>query len=110
MMAPCSARSHAAGAPRKVSAGPTVASSATPASVPVSDPRPPETAVPPTTTAAITDSSRPMPALAWTSMNCTAESSAASPVSAPITTNAPAITTGGRTPSRRATSASEPVA
>ena len=31
MMAPCSARSHAAGAPRKVSAGPTVASSATPA-------------------------------------------------------------------------------
>ncbi len=47
---------------REVSAGPIVPRSATPASVPRSEPRPPLTEAPPTTTAAMTLSSNPIPA------------------------------------------------
>ena len=68
------------------------------------------TATPPTTTAAITCSSRPAPELGSTSANRTAFNSAASPANAPIITKTPKTTRRGRMPASRAASGSEPVA
>ena len=85
-------------------------SSATPSRVPPSVPRPPEIAVPPTTTAAITFISRPTPAFVCTSMNWMEVRRAARPTRPPMKTNTPNTTPRGRMPTRRAASGSEPVA
>ena len=69
--------------PRKTRAGPIEPSKATPIRLPINVPRPPETATPPTTTAAMTWSSRPGPELGSTSAKRTAFSSAARPARAP---------------------------
>ena len=63
MMPPCRARSQYGLAPRNVRAGPIMPSSTTPNTVPAIVPRPPVIAVPPTTTAAMTCISSPIPAL-----------------------------------------------
>src|SRR5439155_141380 len=73
-------------------------------------PRPPEIAVPPTTTAAMTSISKPTPTLGSTCGNRTACNSDASPVSAPITTKTVKTTRRGRTPASRAASWSDPTA
>ena len=82
----------------------------TPANAPQTVPRPPETAMPPTTAAAMTLSSRPLPSLGSTLRNWIAVRSAAKAASAPIRTKTPKTTRRGRMPASRAASASEPTA
>ena len=84
--------------------------SETPAPEAAKVPRPPEIAVPPTTTAAITWSSRPVPALGSISTNRTAFRRAASPARAPMITKTLKTTRRGRIAASRAASGSEPVA
>src|SRR5204863_255573 len=79
MIAPCSARSQYALAPRNVSAGPIAPSRTTPRSVPTRVPLPPVIAAPPTTTEAMTFISSPRPALLGIWLKRTEFSSAASP-------------------------------
>ncbi len=75
-MPPWIAFSHSALRWRKTSAGLIVPRSRTPIKVPIRVPRPPETAAPPTTAAAITCISSPVPVLGSTTGNCTTLSNA----------------------------------
>src|SRR5262249_52308052 len=110
MTAPRIARSECASIGRTSSAGPIVANSSPPNTVQKIVPRPPLTAVPPTTTAAIDCISNPFPALGSTTAKRTSLSSAARAASTPDDTNTPKTIRRGRMPTSRAASASLPVA
>ena len=61
-------------------------SSSTPTRVDSTDPTPPVSSVPPTTTAAMADSSQPCPAAVSTEPSCEARKTPAHPASAPDST------------------------
>ena len=61
-------------------------SSITPASVAPTEPRPPVSSVPPTTTAAIENNSQPTPSAGWPAPNCEARITPASPARPPTDT------------------------
>ena len=82
----------------------------TPTTVPVTVPRPPVIAAPPTTTDAITFISSPSPVLLGIWLKRTELTSAARPVSAPAAVNTACFTSAVSMPARRAASLLEPVA
>ena len=84
--------------------------SSRPSIAPATVPRPPEIETPPTTAAAITFSSSPIPALLGIWWNRTALNIAANPVSAPVIVNAANTTSDGLMPASRAAFGSLPVA
>src|SRR3954451_8181427 len=84
--------------------------SSTPTSVDSTEPTPPESSVPPTTTAAMAESSQPWPAAVSTDPDCEARNTPAQPESAPDRTYTLTITRETDSPISRDASTLPPTA
>jgi hypothetical protein len=85
-------------------------SSSTPQSVPATDPSPPVSRVPPTTTAAIAVSSQPTPSAGWPAPYWAASSTPAIPARPPLMAYTSSLTRSTRRPISRAVSSWSPMA
>ena len=107
---PAIASVHSDGTPSTLSATLIVCSSSAPSAAPTTLPLPPKIATPPTTTAAMTWSSRPLAAVASIVLYCVAQKTPPRPAIAPDSTKAKKMRLAIGIPASRAASGSEPIA